>query len=275
MTDQTGDRGAEAGRQCRWCGSHIRPGARFCPACGQVAAAMGPPAARDPGPKLRRRRPGAAVALWVGVAAVAVGALVTVLVTEHPFSSTPVASNSSAAGPNPGPSVSRSSSSPAPTPLPSTSSPAPTPTVDEATAASNLAGLLAESSDDRQAVNSAVTDASECGSNLAGDPSVFQNAATSRRKLLAQLTDLPGRSTLPPAMLADLTAAWRASVKVNDDYARWTQDEVSSGCSTDDPNLVAASTPNGEATFDKSNFLYLWNPLARNYGLRTYQQDEI
>ena len=76
-------------------------------------------------------------------------------------------------------------------------------------------------------------------------------------------------------MLGDLESAWQASASADDDYAKWAQGEVG-GCSAgneSDPNYMAATVPNLQATASKKDFVRLWNPLARNYGLATYQQD--
>jgi hypothetical protein len=124
-------------------------------------------------------------------------------------------------------------------------------------------------------VISAYSDASGCGQNLAQDVVVFQDAAASRRKLLARLAQLPGRSALPSTMLSDLTAAWQTSASVDEGYARWARDELTDGCSSTDPNLAATANPNAEATTEKTAFVQLWDPLAESYHLTTYQQDEI
>ena len=131
---------------------------------------------------------------------------------------------------------------------------------------------------DRQAVNAAYNDVLQCGSSLAQDVTAFQNAATSHRQLLAQLAQMPGQSALSQPMLSDLSSAWQASASADDDFARWAQDQVTSGCSANnqsDPNFQAANGPDEQATVSKQAFLRLWNPLAQAYGLPTYQQNEL
>jgi eukaryotic-like serine/threonine-protein kinase len=77
-------------------------------------------------------------------------------------------------------------------------------------------------------------------------------------------------------MLQDLTSAWQASVAADQDFVAWAQDE-SRGCVPDqsDPNLQAATNPDLQATSYKTAFLRRWNPLATEYGLTTYQQNEL
>ena len=40
-------------------------------------------------------------------------------------------------------------------------------------------------------------------------------------------------------------------------------------------SLQASYGPDGQATTDKQAFARLWNPLARRYGLRTYQSAQL
>ncbi len=145
-------------------------------------------------------------------------------------------------------------------------------------AARGLAGLLAQSVTDRRSIELAVSDVNHCGPSLAQDPHTFQADASSRQRLLRQLAALPGRSALPASMIRELTGAWRASMAVDSDLARWAQDEASQGCKKNDhrdPNLAAANTPNNEATADKTAFVQRWNPLARKYGLTPYRTSQL
>jgi hypothetical protein len=166
------------------------------------------------------------------------------------------------------------SPTPSPTPTPSATSTVPS----RQQAATDLAGLLAQSGTDRTQVTQAVADVSTCGGSLSQDESVFTNAATSRQTLLGELASLPDRSALPAPMLQDLTNAWQASMQADRDFAAWTQDEISRGCSTDvqaDPNYQAATTPDDQATHYKMAFVNLWTPIASQYGLPQYQYNEI
>jgi hypothetical protein len=150
--------------------------------------------------------------------------------------------------------------------------------VTERQAATSLAGMLARSGSDRTAIVNAVNDVNGCGPNLAADPGVFQQAASSRRSLLASLASLPGRGTLPPALITDLTNAWQASIAADDDFARWADDEIAKGCvanDTSDPGYQAATTPDNEATAAKQAFVAQWNPLAAGYGLTQYQWNQL
>ena len=150
--------------------------------------------------------------------------------------------------------------------------------VTEQRAATSVAGMLARSGSDRTAIVNAVSDVSRCGPDLAADPAVFEQAASSRRSLLGSLASLPGRDLLPAALITDLTDAWQASIAADDDFARWADDEIAKGCvvnDTRDPGYQAATTPDNEATAAKQAFVAQWNRLAAGYGLTQYQWNQF
>jgi hypothetical protein len=249
------------------CGHAVRPGARFCPACGRPVAPPGPVTPTTPASPVtqesqrRSRRPMVigAVILVAGVAAAMVLAL-------HPFggngdAGAQQAPQQSARQPLDVSATSHTSSSQSSQPP-------------QQQAAQSLAGLLAQSVADRSSVVQAVSDVNQCGPNLDQDQQVFQNAASSRQSLLSQLASLPDASALPASMVADLTGAWQASVQADQDFAQWAGDEASQGCTPgdhSDPNYQAAATPDGTATTDKQAFASLWDPIATEYGLTPYQ----
>jgi hypothetical protein len=145
-------------------------------------------------------------------------------------------------------------------------------------AATSVAGLLTTSVSDRAAISSAAADVGGCGPHLAGDPKVFSDAVRSRQSLLASLSALPGRDSLPAALVSDLTASWQASIEADQAYARWASDELARGCvahDTSDPGYQAAQAPDTAATRDKTAFTAAWNPVAARYGLATYQQGQL
>jgi hypothetical protein len=157
---------------------------------------------------------------------------------------------------------------------------APSPSAQDARrqAAVRLSGLLAQSVTDRAAVTNAAEDVRGCGPSLHQDARTFTRAASSRQHLLSRLASLPGRSELPPALLRNLTTAWQASAQVDTDLARWAQGKIDRGCHPDSPpdaRLRASYVPEARAAVGKRAFASLWNPLARQYGLTTYQRDQL
>ena len=168
--------------------------------------------------------------------------------------------------------VSASPAAPAPSAMSSPGRPA------RQQAAQALAALLAQSGADRTAVTRAVNAVSGCSSGLSQDEAIFTNAASSHQALLGQLAALPDRSALPASMLQDLTLAWQASGQADQDFARWTQDEIAQGCSTNyqsDPNYQAARGPDNQATKDKKAFAALWMAVADEYGLPLFRYNQI
>lgn len=186
-------------------------------------------------------------------------------------------------GPRPGPiRQSTGSGSASPTVGPTSESPTPTSSPSlppRQQAASALAGLLARSGTDRNAITQAVTDVEGCSGDLGHDKTVFDNAASSRQSLLDDLGTLPDSSALSATMLQDLNTAWNASAQADQDYSEWTQDEISQGCSTSgyssDPHYQAASVPDQQATTSKQAFAALWSGIASDYNLPDYQWNQI
>jgi hypothetical protein len=146
-------------------------------------------------------------------------------------------------------------------------------------AAVQLDRLLAQSVTDRAAVTNAAEDVRGCGPSLSQDAQTFAHSASSRQQLLSRLASLPGRSQLPAAMLQELTSAWRASAQVDTDLSRWAQDNATRGChhhkGRSDAYLRASGIPEARATVAKRAFATQWNPIARQYGLTTYQRNQL
>jgi hypothetical protein len=182
----------------------------------------------------------------------------------------------SAAGPATSPPAGGTGSSAASS-VPPTSAPASSgPAAAEQTGASNLSKLLAQSVSDRGAINSAYNDVASCGPSRSQDQATFQQGVTSRQQLLSQLGSMTDASALPASMISSLTQAWTASIKADQDFAAWAGDE-SASCTPNgsDANLSAATVPDNQATRDKTSFVASWNPIATQYGLPTYAQDQL
>jgi hypothetical protein len=227
--------------------------------------------------------------LWIILLVLLVGGGVAGLLIAHPFSRSAIRETASTgtkpAAPGGSPAGSASpggaaSATPA-APGGGTASPAASPSspaVTEQQAAASVASMLSQSVSDRAAIGNAATDVGSCGPNLSADPKVFDDAASSRKSLLARLTAMPGRAALPAALLSDLTQAWQASIAADQAYAEWANDMVTQGCvanDTSDPGYQATVTPNANATKYKTAFVGEWNPVAAKYGLTQYQQDQL
>jgi hypothetical protein len=146
----------------------------------------------------------------------------------------------------------------------------------EKQAATALAALLPQSGTDRGDVIDAVTNVDGC-KMLPKAATTFSTAAKNRQTLLSKLATLPGRSALPAALVTDLTGAWQASAQVDSDLAKWANTAITH-ChkgNLKDPNLVASSGPDGQASTNKAAFVKLWNPIARRFGLPTYTAGQL
>ena len=131
---------------------------------------------------------------------------------------------------------------------------------------------------DRAAVIDAAAGVRGCGPSLRQDARTFARAVSSRRRLLSPAREPARPSLLPAAMLRDLTGAWQASAQVDADLARWADDNIARDChrtSRSDAGLRASYAPEGQATAGKHAFASLWNPVARRYGLTTYQPNQL
>src|SRR5579872_1047353 len=291
---------------CTRCGRVIPSGDQFCTACGKPVerpASGLPGQTRPPGrqpPPGRRGR--WAIVAGVMLGAAACGVLVTVFLVRpsHPSPVRLSAGQAPASQPGGSPSAPPSSPAPASAP-PSSGSPSasgsglasappsasgsglasapPSASPSEQTAAQGLAQLLVSSVSDRSVVKAAVGDVNSCGSGLSQDAQTFQQAAAHRQQLIGQLGSLAGLSALPAQMIQDLSNAWQASRQADQDFAAWASDENSgSGCTQNDSgnaSYLAANAPDNEATADKQAFVSLWNPIATQYGLATYQWDQL
>jgi len=229
-------------------------------------------AAKPPGPAPPATRPTRSRRLLlVFMAAVVLGAGTTaglLLLGHHSASSADQVQNS----------VSARSSSSAAAPSSSATSPGSALTPQQQ-AANGVAALLAQSGADRTAITAAVADVEGCSANLSQDEMTFENAASSRQALLGKLAAVPDRSALPASLLQNLTTAWQASAQADQDFASWTHDEISQGCSTtsyqSDANFAAAAGPDGQATTNKKAFAAAWTAIASEYNLPTYQWNQI
>jgi hypothetical protein len=242
----------------------------------------GPP--RQPPRRHDGRRSGSSLALWIILLVLLVGGGVAGLLIAHPFSRPAIRETASTgtkpAAPGGSPAGSASSATPA---APGTGSASPAaspsaPAVTEQQAAASVDSMLSQSVSDRAAIGNAATDVGNCGPNLSADPKVFDDAASSRKSLLARLTAMPGRAALPATLLSDLTQAWQASIAADQAYAEWANDMITQGCvanDTSDPGHQATVTPNANATKYKTAFVGEWNPVATKYGLTQYQQGQL
>lgn len=234
---------------------------------------------RQPPRRHDRDGSGTPLAVWVILLVILFGggAAAGVLIA-HPFSHPALRATASSGGT---PTASTTHASPAGSAA-TTQAASPTVTmsaaaVTEQEAATNVAAMLSQSVSDRTAINNAYNSVLACDSQMASAPQVFDNAASSRQKLLASLATMSGRAELPAALLSDLTQAWQASIAADQAFAQWATDE-NAGCTPDDTGSAAYKatiTPDNNATKYKTAFVDQWNPIAAQYNLTQYQQNQL
>lgn len=157
---------------------------------------------------------------------------------------------------------------------PDSTTTAPLTTTTEAQA---LASLVSMSAGQRTNVSTAANDLENCG-NASADQSAFTQAASVRQSVVNQLVTL--QVALVPngaEMVQDLSSALNYSIQSDNSYAQWAGDELS-GCSTDyaaDSNFAAAQQTDPQADSQKRAFASLWNAVAPQYELPTWDPTKI
>ncbi len=220
-----------------------------------------------PAPEQQRRgRPGWLLPLAVmGVLLVAAAMAITILVTSN-NGSTPIAHRSGAPTPTPAP-------PPSATPSASASSPGSS---DQLQAATALDSLLTDSSRNRANVVAAVTSTQSC-QDPAGAAKTLAQAAGDRAAELQRLQRLDlSALTGSGQLVGALTSALDHSKAADQAFAAWaTASEGCTGSAPHDSNYSAASDASTAATASKQEFVNLWNPIARQFGLTARQTTDI
>jgi serine/threonine protein kinase len=235
---------------------------------------------RTPQAPVRRSRAmiaGVGVAVAAVVAAAATAAVI-LLGNHHPSGSgsLPPSQTSAPASSSSAPSTAPSSSaSSATTPPPSstaapTTSPATTSPLSTATASTQAAAvstLLATGSGSSVTLTDAVNNVGSC-TDLSGSIDSINAVRDQRQAEYSQAqsltTDALQNGT---ALKSDLTKALSFSLKADDDYLAWAQQQ-SVSCQPGSPP-AHASTAGNKALSYKTLFVGLWNPQAPTYGLPT------
>jgi hypothetical protein len=167
---------------------------------------------------------------------------------------------------------------------PSSTSPAalPSAATDPADQAQAIGDVLARMHTQRQAVATAVDDASACGqrSGLDADAAALRQAADDRRALVSEVQNLavnqiPGAD----AVVRTTVAALQSSADADEDLARWVDMLQSGTCrpagATAGPQYQTAMASGRRADRDKQALVAAWNPVAGRYGLPTYQETDL
>ena len=103
---------------------------------------------------------------------------------------------------------------------------------------------------------------------ITGQRSSEYNQATA-----LQTDMIPNGATLK----SQLMAALKISLRIDNDYLAWAQQQQSSGCSvgTNSTYYQQATRLDSQATTDKEIFVGTWNPVAVTYGLMQFSAGQI
>jgi hypothetical protein len=290
---------------CRNCGKpQNRPGLKFCPDCGQpISGAVLPDSYRGttPSDPPGRRRFGLLAALMVTAIAVAggAGALTGLLrsppgparlsaqTAPAPGLGTPPGTRPAGAGASTPPpdAASPAPASPAPaSPAPASPapvSPAPVSTgPSEADELQQLAAVVRQSSAARRITVNATGGVGNCTVGTGAGIAMMNQSIRTRQAALSEVSSLSGEAVPGgPALISDLVQAMNYSISADHHFITWMRHAGSAGTcpapQNGDPAWDAGIRLSGLAMTQKSRFVTGWNPLATQFGLRTYTAYDV
>ena len=178
--------------------------------------------------------------------------------------------------PSPSPSTNNSSSSP---PASSSSSTAAPPVATARSQATAVNRLLLSSEQSRSRWNSTtlVNNTGQC-INIAGDVRQIHQIADQRSAEYGLATALQTNLIPNGAVLkSQLMRALHISLRIDNDYLAWAQQQQSSGCTTGTNSTYyqEATTLDSQATGDKQIFVNTWSPIATQYNLAQFRAGDI
>jgi hypothetical protein len=284
-------------------GHDVRSDARFCPQCGgrvavaeegtiEVPAATVPTPPRPPtpppptpprrpddisqsprtpsqlpirpderyayrgvSPAGRRRRPGTAIAIGVVTVLILGGAggAIYALVGQHSSSAVPGHTTTSA--------VSRTTS---------------TTTSLVQASLSAIESLLQQSSAARQQVTTTTNAVDGCTTSGSDGASQMNTPISTRQAIIHQLSTVP-RTGLPTMLVPDLISAEQYSLQSDQSYRAWMSSipPLTCGSEAHNADYDNGQTSSEQATTAKTQFVVEFNPLAAQYGLPSWSQDQI
>jgi hypothetical protein len=174
-----------------------------------------------------------------------------------------------------------SSATPSPAaPQSSASQQAPPPASSEKDQVTRFQSAVRGSAKARALVTTAVPQVASCATPPATGITQLQEAITDRQRVTATLSGLPvSRIPSGEAMRADLGKVLQLSVSADHDFITWMKNPATvatcPGSTATDASYAAGVQASQQAVQAKEQFLALWNPLARKFGLPTYTTLDI
>ncbi len=161
---------------------------------------------------------------------------------------------------------------------PATSSSSSPPVATAQTQAQAVNDLLFSSQQSRHTLSTAlINDVGNCG-NVQGDVAQIQQVRDQRSTEYNQATALQTDTIANGAALkSQLMDALKISLRIDNDYLSWAQQQANSGCAYgfNSTYYSQATTLDSQATTDKEIFVGTWNPIAQQYGLTQFQASDI
>jgi hypothetical protein len=147
---------------------------------------------------------------------------------------------------------------------------------------SQLLAVIRQSVTARSLVTTAVAQVGTC--SMAPDDGVtqLQQAITDRQNAMASMNTLP-ISAIPngQSMVSSLGSVLQFSIDADNDFIGWMQDPTStqncptSPASDSDADYSAGLNASAQAVQAKNQFLGIWNPLAAQFQLPSYTQQDL
>lgn len=165
-------------------------------------------------------------------------------------------------------------------PQSSSSQPAPPSATSEKDQVTKFQSAVRGSAKARALVTTAVPQVASCATPPATGVTQLQEAITDRQRVTATLSGLPV-SQIPGggAMRADLGKVLQLSVTADHDFISWMRNpatvQTCPGSTATDASYAAGVQASQLAVQAKEQFLALWNPLAKKFGLPTYTTLDI
>ncbi len=147
--------------------------------------------------------------------------------------------------------------------------------------AGTLDEVLQQTHAARPSVQQAVQDASACGhgQGLAADGEALAQASTTRADLAQRVRNTVLTAIPDGAHLADnLVTALQKSAAADEEFHAWVgdlQETCKPATAMSDSHARKATDLSRDATAAKRAFLAQWNQLARQYGLRSWQESDL
>ena len=145
--------------------------------------------------------------------------------------------------------------------------------------------ILTQSANGRSDLAAVFSQISNCQMTPDQGAQLLNSVASNRDSVLQQLAALPAPTAKTQRLTANFQTALQNSAEADRHYADWVLAQVNwyysspvgcpSGVLPSDNNKSAGDAASGVATSAKQNFVDAYNPLAREFGFKTWNASDI